>query len=29
MESQKMRIRLRSYDHRILDQSVKRILEQH
>ena len=27
MVNQKMRIKLKSYDHRILDQSVKRILE--
>ncbi|MCK5848389.1 MAG: 30S ribosomal protein S10 [Caldisericia bacterium] len=27
MESQKMRIKLKSWDHRILDQSVKKILE--
>ncbi len=27
MSVQKMRIKLRAYDHRILDQSVKRILE--
>lgn len=27
MATQKLRIKLRSYDHRILDQSVKRILE--
>lgn len=27
MATQKLRIKLKSYDHRILDQSVKRILE--
>jgi len=27
MANQKLRIKLKSYDHRILDQSVKRILE--
>ncbi len=28
MESQKIRIRLKSYDHRLLDRSVKQIVEQ-